>query len=48
MEYVDNFDDCKSFECDARKMALGLHDRFGVGKAGCNDGVLLLFAIKNR
>jgi len=29
-------------------MARGLHDKFGVGSQGCNDGVLFLLSIEDR
>ena len=35
-------------ECNAEKMARGLHDRFGVGKKGCNDGLVFLLAVDDR
>jgi len=27
---------------------MGLFDRIGLGKAGCNDGVLFLLSVKDR
>ncbi len=49
MKQVEDINGCyypKS--CNAEKMARGLHDRFGVGKKGCNDGVLFLLAVDDR
>ena len=40
--------DCYSLECKAEKMARGLHDKFGVGNYGCNDGLVFLLSIDDR
>ena len=39
---------CYTDACNAEKMARGLFDRFGVGKAGCNDGLLFLLSVDDR
>ena len=38
----------KSIAVTAKKFAQHLHDRWGVGKAGCDDGVVLLLSITDR
>ena len=35
-------------QCNAEKMARGLHDKYGVGSGSCNDGVLFLLATLDR
>ena len=50
MNYIGDTSECESSDndCKAEKMARGLHDRFGVGKEGCDDGVLFLLSFKDR
>ena len=39
---------CSDKKCKAEKMAKGLHNRFGLGKKNCNDGVLFLLSVEDR
>jgi uncharacterized protein len=49
MSHIDDLSGCwYNKQCNAQKMTKGLHDRFGIGKRGCNDGVLFLLSIRDR
>ena len=48
MGHIEQQVSCYTKSCNAEKMAIGLHNRFGVGVAGCNDGLVFLLAANDR